>query len=441
MPAVVSRSFSTAAVAILTLTGIGLLIHTQVTSGRSTARLDGCAPVACGPIKHVVIIVKENHSFDNLFGRFPGVSGHVKANVGGKMVPMTVTPDALGADIGHGSDVAKRAIDGGKMDAFYKEVNATQGGQDVADSQYTSAQIPDYWSYAQTFGIADHFFSTVVGDSFPNHLALIAGDTMGTINNPLRDNRKGVLFWGCDSPPGVVVKTYARGRVVTTAPCFDNETLADEANAAGVSWKYYAAPPGTPGYIWSTFDAIKHIRSSAQWSTNVVPNAEFDTDVAAGKLPSLSWLTPDLKVSEHPPESECAGENWTVDRVNSLMRSALWSSTAIILVWDDFGGFYDHMPPPYVSTYSLGPRVPALVISPYAKPHFVEKRRMDLRSIVRFVEDDFGLTHLASYDRNVGSIGDMLNFSQTPLPPAVLTKQTCPASQASKSVRSPSSLW
>lgn len=386
-----------------------------------------------GPIKHVVIIVKENHSFDNLFGRFPGALGSKTAHVGSRVVKLNQTPDTLKVDIGHGDLSAKNAVDHGKMDAFYKVSEAIQkvGGAkvDVADSQYAKGQIPYYWKYARQFGLADRFFSTVLASSFPNHLVTVAGVSMNTVDNPVTKNWKQPRGWGCDAQAGSHVTIYQHGKFSRITPCFRVKTLADEANAAGVSWKYYAAPYGRYGYIWNALDAFSQIRYSRQWHTNIGTPANFDSDVRKGKLPAISWLTSSLQDSEHPPESECLGQDWTVERINQIMRSKLWKSTVVLVTWDDFGGFYDHVAPPSESAYSLGPRVPTLVISPYARPHLVYHEVLDFRSIVKYIEHQFNLPRLAKFDRTVNGIGKMLNTDQKPLPPLVLRPRACPKSK------------
>lgn len=411
----------------LTLAGVGMVTAPVWMNTPQRAAADSCGTAACAPIKHVIIIVRENHSYDNLFGQLRGADGSRYANRGSQRTKLTETPDTLHSDLVHGAIIAKRAIDGGKMDHFYLEKNAFQNGQDVADSQYRKKDIPDYWKYARTFALADHFFSTIMGDSFPNHLVTISGQNLSVIDNPRNARPKQVRAWGCDSSAGATVTTYKAGKFGSTYPCFNALTLADEANQAKVSWKYYATPYGSFSYIWSTFDAIKQIRTSSQWATNVVPPGQFDIDVAHGTIPSISWLTSDFADSDHPPASMCQGENWTVQRINEVMRSSMWPSTAIVLVWDDFGGFYDHVPPPRQGRFKLGPRVPAIVISPYAAPHSVFKGRLDFRSIVAYVENQFNLPHDMKFDRRITSIGAMLNPNQTPLKPLPLSLRTCPA--------------
>ncbi len=336
---------------------------------------------------------------------------------------MGTTPDQLPKDLGHAGSTAIKAMNGGRMNEFWHVENAIQNGHDYSESQYTGKQVADYWAYAKRFGLADHFFSTVAASSFPNHLVTIAGSDMNAIGNPTGLN--GFRSWGCDATSTTIVETYSHGKTGEARPCFNGRTLADEANAKHTSWRYYASPKGSWGYIWSAFDSIKHIRFSGQWKTNVVPSGNFTRDVSQGRLAAITWLMTDLTTSEHPPASECVGQNWTVQQINAIMRSRFWKSTAIVVTWDDFGGFYDHVAPPSVGPYMLGPRVPAIMISPYAKPHLIDATPFDFRSITKFIEQTFGLPHKAKFDRHVNSIADMLSYHQKPLRPDILHTRKC----------------
>ena len=405
-------------------------------SAPSPPEISAAAASSSSPIKHIIIIVKENHSFDNIFGRLPGVDGTTTAMVGKKKVKLGVTPDRLKTDILHSGSNALKAVNGGKMNGFSKQGGAVQNGKDVADSQYTQAQIPNYFRYATTYAIADHFFSTILGASFPNHLVLVSGQSANTVDNVDRKGKKPDA-WGCDSNKAARVTTYSNGKLGSTFPCFGITSLADEANAAHQSWKYYDAPLGKPSFIWSSFDAIKKVRYSSQWKTNVVDPKYFASDIKTGKLPAISWLIPSLKTSEHPNNSECIGENWTVQQINTVMKSAYWKDTAIVLTWDDYGGFYDHVPPPRKTPYELGPRVPLIVISPYSRSHFVSKQTYDFRSVMKFVEQTFQLPAKMKYDRSVASIADMLDTAQKPLSPKPLATRSCPAGASTAAVTMP----
>jgi phospholipase C len=409
---------------LLLSSGVALASPMSSKIAHALHRVGARTDTSTSPIKHIVILVKENHSFDNILGQMAGVDGSRTANVFGNTVPLTTTPDMLQHDIIHSGPQSLKAVDHGKMNGFSKEGWAIQNNVDVADSQYTQAQIPLYYSYASTYAVADHFFSTFLGGSFTNHLILISGQSGHTIDNPHR--KSGPKAWGCDSTKTTLVPVLIHGSVKRIYPCFNMQTLADEANAVHMPWKYYAAPKGVLGYIWSSFDAIRHIRESAQWGTNVVNNTQFVEDAATNKLPPLSWLTPDFVDSEHPPASECVGENWTVREINAVMNSPEWNSTAIILTWDDYGGFYDHVAPPKESLYSLGPRVPFIVISPYSRTGYVSHKQYDFRSVDKFVESTFSLPRKAKYSRKVNSIANMFDFDQTPLAPRPLQPLRCP---------------
>jgi phospholipase C len=373
----------------------------------------------------VVFIIKENHSFDNLFARFPGADGAKYAMSGTKRTPLAVTPDHIPFDIDHGPLDTIRAVDNGKMDQFYNLGGAVQFGTDYSESAYVKREIPNYWQYAQRFALADHMFSSVIGPSFPNHLATIAGTSGGVVDNPIGTELK--ASWGCDAGLASRVQVWgADGSISYVPPCFDMTTLGDLASHAGISWRNYSAPVGSPGYVWNTYDAIRHIRYGPLWSQADRPEASFAGDVAAGKLPAISWITPDFAQSEHPPAGICAGENWTVQKINAIMRSPFWNSTAIVLTWDDFGGFYDHVSPPVVSNTAFGPRVPAIVISPYARSGFIDHTEYDFGSVLRFIEDSFNLPHLSTYDPSIPSISGMFNFNQAPLAPAPLPLRHCP---------------
>jgi phospholipase C len=411
------------AAGILLLALAGALLLFAFPSGGAVAQ---CPGGVCGPIQHIVIIVKENHSFDNMFGLMPGVDGASYAMDGSKRVKLATTPDHLHHDIGHGSDAAIFAMNDGKMNRFAQMLHAYQLHRNIADSQYTRREIPYYWDYAGHFAIADHFFSTVAGSSLPNHLVLVGGNSQNVIGNPTGPGPKKDRSWGCDAVSGTFALTFHVGQYGRTAPCFNMKTLADEAQSAGVSWKYYASTKGSFGYIWSTLDAVRHIRYSSLWQTNIARSFQFAPDAKSGRLPALTWLTTDLLYSDHPPKSMCMGENWTVGQINNIEESPEWLHTVVILTWDDFGGFYDHVPPPREGKYMLGPRVPMIVISPFARPHFVDTTQYDFRSVVKFVEDTFHLPHEISYNRNVNSIAGMLNTKQPPVQPVLYPFRACP---------------
>lgn len=390
-------------------------------------------PNARDPIRHIVILVKENRTFDNYFGTFPHADGATYGRLSdGRLVRLTHTPDHTLLDISHQGDAARQAVNNGQMDRFDTLPGAMQNGQDVAMSQLYRSDIPNYWRYADAFTLMDHFFSTINGPSFPNHLVTVAGTSHNTDDNPLYNTHHS---WGCDSGKYTTVGAANphTGQTYRIFPCFNITTLPDLLQKKGISWKYYSPGKFQSGYIWSALDAIKHVRYSKLWHTNVVPTADFVNDARDGKLPAVSWLVESEQNSEHPPYSSCVGENWTVRELNAVMAGPDWRSTAVFVTWDDFGGFYDHVPPPHFDFISYGPRVPAIVISPYARAHFVDHRRYDFASILRYIENKFRLRHLSTYDRRAASIGQAFNFRQQPLAPLQLQPRTCPAGAVSSS--------
>lgn len=422
------RAFLLAGVVLLAFAATGLSggsqLHAQAVP--TATPMPTGTQVASDPIRHIVILVKENRSFDNYFGTFLGADGTTFGRLSnGRVVRLNHTPDHTLLDIAHQGDAARVAVANGRMNGFDLLPGAIQDGQDIALSQLYESDIPNYWAYARSFTLFDHFFSTINGPSFPNHLVTIAASSHNTDDNPILNTYHA---WGCDSGRYTKVEEAnpISGQRSFVKPCFDMVTLPDLLERAGISWKYYAPAQYQSGYIWSSLDAIRHIRYSPLWDSRVVETGQFVKDVRDGTLPSISWLVMNENESEHPPHSACAGENWTVRQLNALMRSPLWNSTAVFLTWDDFGGFYDHVPPPRLNYIAYGPRVPTLLISPYARSHSVEHRQFDFASILRYVEDKFVLPHLSEYDRLAHSVGDALNFQQQPLPPLVLSTRACP---------------
>jgi phospholipase C len=387
---------------------------------------------ATTPIQHIVFMVKENRTYDTMFGTFPGANGATTyTDQHGNVHPLNHEPDYLKQDPGHTWKYANMAYDHGKMDKFSLNYAAHQNGVDISDAQFYQSDIPNYWQYAQTFALNDNFFSTIMGPSFPNHLFTIAGEDDNVDGVVHKGNKDGHgQGWGCDAPPGTTVQTRDQyNHVSYVYPCWDFQTLADLLDQAGLTWKYYAPPQGNPGYVWSTYDAINHIRNGPDWADNVVNYTQFAQDAASGNLPTVSWLVQPGNVSDHPPYSVCAGENWTVSNINAVMNNpTLWASTAIFLTWDDWGGFYDHVAPPRGenSVIMYGFRVPTIVISPYAQPGYVDDTFFTFSSLLKFVEDDFSLPSLTTLDGDSNDMFSSFNFTQQPLPPLPLQTRTCP---------------
>jgi phospholipase C len=372
----------------------------------------GCSAQKINPVKHVVLIFKENHTFDNYFGTFPGVDG---ASTGvtstGIVVPLMPLSDADQAPLCNSWDCAIEGIDGGKMNAF----DLISSGLS-AYTQASEQQIPNYWQYAQHFVLADHYFTSVHGPSLPNHLFTLAAQSGGTIDN-VSSGGGGVA---CDgTPTGTVTVVDANGNRTAQSPCFDFTTLADLLEDAGLSWKYYAGGGGT-------FSLIRHIRNGAMWANALNSSAQFLEDAQSGRLPAMSWVLPPETKSEHPPNSTCVGDNETTQLVNTIMQGPEWNSTVVFVTYDDFGGFYDHVPPPQLDQDGLGPRVPLLIISPFAKPGYISHTVYEHSSILKFVETQYHLPSLTARDAAASTMLDSFDFNQPPQPPLILPSHNCP---------------
>ncbi len=374
-------------------------------------------------IQHIVFLIKENRTYDHYFGTFPGGDGATSGmNSTGKTVPLAHAPDQTPWDLGHSWRDALVAINNGKMNKFDLVENGEEDGFRLAYTQYQESDIPNYFSYARNFVLADRMFSSMAGPSFPNHLYTVAAEDGGTLDNP----RPNHYNWGCDSDEDQnVVVQKPDGRLTNDPPCVDFQTLADSLEATHRSWKYYAPPKGKYGYQWSTLDAIKHIRETPLWKEHVVNDDQFISDALDGKLPAVSWLVTGDD-SEHPPLSVCAGENWTVRQLNALMSGPDWNSTVVFLTWDDFGGFYDHVPPPSIGITTLGPRVPLLIISPYARKGYISHTQYEFSSFLKFAEVRFGLPALTDRDSKANDMLDSFDFQQPPQPTLILKEHRCP---------------
>jgi len=389
-------------------------------------------------IQHIVFLVRENRSFDHYFGLFPGLgadgtSTGVLSN--GQVIPLGHATDSTPQDICHTLPCAQIAIDSGKMDGFDLLVGGNKNNEFTSYTQMQQQDIPNYWQYAQHFVLGSHMFSSEHSDSFPNHLYTVGATADGVINIPVPPTTNptdSTYAWGCDAPADVTVQQLdSEDNIDAVFPCFDFPVLPQNLTNIGVSWKYYAVPADTLGYDFSTLDAIDYIRNGPLWTSNVVADTTFINDALTGNLPQVAWLTTGRHLTEHPPESVCAGENWTVSQLNAIMQGPEWNSTVVFLMWDDFGGFYDHVPPPEEDQYGLGERVPFLIISPYAKAGYISSTQYEAASILKFVEERFGLPPLTGRDAAANDTTDAFDFNQQPLSPLVLQPRTCPVPAAS----------
>ncbi|HYZ15209.1 MAG TPA: alkaline phosphatase family protein [Candidatus Acidoferrum sp.] len=382
-----------------------------------------------GVIKHVVFVIQENRSFDNLFNGFPGAdtvtSGRRHDDSIVALHPLSLNEPV---DLDHARQSFLNSYNDGRMNGFdlIGEVPPQHNG-DFAYAYVPQSETKPYWDLARQFTLADRTFASVGGPSFPAHQYLIAGTAGRAIDNPDKtaDN---VFWWGCDSPPDTRVREIGSDGRATgprVFPCFDYPTLADELDAHQISWRSYAPTANDLGSIWSAFDVIHHIRYGPDWNAKVVtPETRVLTDIAADALPAVSWVTPDFVSSDHEtygigghPQAgprRDLGPQWVATVVNAIGRSKLWNDTVIIVVRDDWGGWYDHVRPPHLDAMGLGFRVPMIVISPYAKHGYVSHVQHEFGSMLKFAEEVVGVPSLGTTDTRADDLTDCFDFRQPP---------------------------
>jgi phospholipase C len=379
-------------------------------------------PKATSPLQHIVIMIQENRSFDNFFATYPGADGTTTGKTHTGQTVQLKEVGLVSTDIDHRWQAFVTEYRHGKMNGFDLIHLGALGGGDPAGLyvyQYVKpSDIQPYWTMAQRYALADHLFETESSGSFVGHQDLIAGSTAinryrSLVNYPTNTP------WGCDAPHDTKTSllTHQR-RLLKDAgpfPCLDYPTLRDSLDAGSVSWKYYAPPFTTIGDIWTAFDAIRAVRYGSEWKANISsPETNVFKDISSGKLPAVSWVIPDFANSDHPGHGVTGGPSWVAQVVNAIGKSPMWKSTAVVVVWDDWGGFYDHVAPPQLDSQGLGFRVPMLVISPYAKKGYVSHTPYEFGSILKFVEDNWALPRIGSTDERATSIVDVFDFSQPP---------------------------
>jgi len=369
------------------------------------------------PIKHVVFLIKENRTFDHMFGTFPRANGVSVGMLNGQ--PRTLvrgTDGRTDGDIPHCYNCSIVAWNQGEMDGFLQGEHG-----EWAYTQLHQDQLPNYWHWAQNNVLFDNFFASAHGPSFPNHLYSIAATSGGAHDNPRRTPSltHGSNTFGCDAPPEQLVEVEdSEGNIKKVPPCFDFLTEGDLLNRADIPWAQYAASEDQKGYIWSAYSAIRRYREDPErWQRHMFPVDDVVDDIKAGLLPPVTWITPRFELSEHPEYNFCHGENWSTKVIDAIMRSPMWESTAIFLTWDDYGGFYDHVPPPQVDGFGFGIRVPMIVISPYARQGEISGELGEFSSVLRFIEDNWGLRQLTERDRDATPMLSAFDFSQDPRPP------------------------
>ncbi|MFM8944267.1 MAG: phospholipase C [Actinomycetota bacterium] len=429
-------------------------------------------PSGESPIEHVVFIVKENRSFNHYFGTYPGATGATEGGTitctedgcePGPVVPLTRSPDIQPHDLTHCFRCGLVAINDGQMNGFNQmngviptsEEKAPLYGHDMTGySYFDRSGLPNYWAYADRFVLADHFFTPMYGPTLPEHLYAVAAqsnlivDNKSTVDTPgsyCGDDTEYATRFDPDEIRGEEERILKLEREINANGsnswdigdywgkvrlCFDIPVLPDQLEAAGISWGYYAAENA-----WmNALQMIRHVYEGPMWEKVHDPST-FVGDVEAGQMPQVSWIIPPESYNEHPGggKSACAGENWTVHQINTIMESPYWASTAIVVVWDDFGGFYDPVPPPQADIMGLGPRTPALIISPYTKAGSnpdggsIDGTVYEFSSVLAFIEQNFGLEPMTERDANANPLLGAFDFESPNFDPLILDlRQDCP---------------
>jgi phospholipase C len=358
------------------------------------------------PIKHVISLMQENHSFDNYFGTYPGADGIPK----GTCMPYTLgnphsacaKPFRIGnraiEDINHSSKIFRAQYHRGRMDGFVAGLTRETGKPSAQTmGHYDDGDIPYYWNVADNYTLFDRFFTSARAGSVTNH-----------------------MFWMTATPGN------RKGEVIPKGGFGKLPTIFDRLEKKGISWKVYvqnydpritfrAKILGDRGsqIVWvPLLDYARYIDNPRLFA-HIVPIEQYYEDLRRGTLPAVSYVAPSGS-SEHPPGSIKAGETFVRTMINALMRSSSWSSSAFTWTYDDWGGWYDHVKPPKVDRFGYGFRAPALLVSAYSKRGYVSHKTLDFTSILRFIEDNWGLRSLSSRDRRANSIADAFDFAAGP---------------------------
>ncbi|MBV8530984.1 MAG: hypothetical protein JO104_06675 [Candidatus Eremiobacteraeota bacterium] len=379
-------------------------------------------------VKHVVIVIQENRSFDNLFSGFPGADAPSFGYAGAKKIMLHATALENPGNIENNWRDSISGWNHGRMNGFEKE-HFYGGPLDYAYAYVPRRESAPYWAMARRYVLADRMFPLEFGPSYTAHLSLIAANTNIRPTPIAEVDAPDTLKWGCEAPPGARTFILNAKRVEHFGgpfPCFRNfPTIADRLDAAGVSWRYYAAPLKGIGEVWSEFSSVHDVYYGPDWKNVISPQTRILRDVPAGRLADVSWVTPDWQDSDHTGSGYNRGPSWVTSIVNAIGRSSYWKSTAIILVWDDWGGWYDDAPPPQLDFRGLGIRVPCIIISPYARiaqgatMGYVSHTQYEFGSVVKFVEEVFDLPPVGPpargfTDVRAASLIDNFDFAQAP---------------------------
>lgn len=342
-------------------------------------------------VQHIVIVIQEARSFDNLFCGYSGSKGKCKD----KTIPLEASCTL--SDTFH--DVERDR----KTGNFGKEHADCPGYQHPEYAHVPKDELSQYYQIAQQYVLGDEMFSSTGNPTFEAHQYLIAAQAANAENEP----------FGKTSSDGCVYRRWVHqlhGAAKTDA-CFSYQTLGDELSTAGLTWSYYRTADRKQPIV-DTWDAFGWIKGG---SSGTSPSSKFMSDVCSGKLATVTWITPAFADSDLSGSLSSGGPQWVASVVNAVGGSQFWGTTTVVILWSGFGGWYDHVSPPYLDFDGLGFRVPMLVVSPYARTNYVDHVQLETASALRFVEDTFGLKPLAVSDSRARDLGvSALDFHQQP---------------------------
>jgi phospholipase C len=428
--------------------------------GGTLVSLNGCgsgsgsvSPPPPGKIQHVVVIFQENRSTDNLFqdpvliGRGADLAQSGKDS-SGNTIPLAEIGLGVDYDPGHShgafndmcdlnAATGQCQMDGADKIPVVCNVGATDcPAPDLQYGYVDPADVQPYFQMAEQYTFADHMFQTNQGPSFPAHQFIISGTSAPSVGSNLfaADNPRAngaTIDEGCDAGSEATVAlidpTGSESSNPPIFPCFEHPTLTDLLEKKGYTWRYYTPAISS---IWNGPEAIGHICGAqdgacqgADWTSHVViNNAQVLTDIANNQLVQVSWVIPSGQESDHAGNTTDTGPSWVSSIVNAIGNSPYWANTAIFITWDDWGGWYDHVPPPVLIDcaqwgcgYVYGFRVPLIVVSPYVRAQYISKQQHDFGSILKFIEATFSLPSLGYADAAADDFSDCFDYNQTPL--------------------------
>ncbi|MBV8724745.1 MAG: hypothetical protein JO350_05375 [Candidatus Eremiobacteraeota bacterium] len=376
-------------------------------------------------IRHVVIIVQENRTTNDLFNALAGADTvRTGLNSHNQLVNLLPRPLTAPYDLSHRHAAFTLSYAKGLMNGWDLIITTCKPGakcppQGVRAFGYVPEhEVEPYYTMARWYAFANHMFQTNQGPSFPAHQYFLSGTSTISDGSPLRAAENPLTpqnkhTGGCDSPTGSYVSLIdPYGNENHTAfPCFNRSSILEFIEAAGLTWHYYQAQPG-PG-LWNGVDALQPIWSSPEYTTEVsYPPTKVLSDIDAGTLANVVWVTPTVKASDHAGWTDGTGPSWVASVVNKIGLSKYWDTTAIFVVWDDWGGWYDPIAPAQYNSYELGFRVPLIVISPYARQHYISTVQHEFGSVLKFTEEVFGLPSLGTTDARADDLSDCFDFKR-----------------------------